>query len=68
MRLKKTVKGFVAFVKESGEDLVRDEMPVEVLEEMLRTHDQISEDGPEGWEVRVGDFCFPRTLFLKSKS
>jgi len=47
----------------SGDDLVKTTLPAVAVEEILRTDTDQAEDGPAGWEYRIGAFCFPKKLF-----
>ena len=59
----KTIEGRL----KTGNDLSVAKLPYSVVEEMLRTDTDQAEDGPEGFEYRIGAFCFPKKVFAEAK-
>ncbi len=51
----------------SGGDLVATALPGSVVEELLRTDTDQAQDGPTGWECRIGAFLFPKGIFTMPK-
>lgn len=69
MRLKKSYeKKAVKCLLKAGNDYVQAEpMPGKVVEELLRTEEDRAEDGPTGYEVRLGGWCFPKSAFYAER-
>lgn len=68
MRLKANLKGKVIEGRlKTGNDLSVAQIPAHVVEDMIETSTDRGLDGPEGFEVRLGLFCFPKKCFAEVK-